>query len=491
MSNYFLELALIHGVLTLGYWLLLRKERQYGKIRLFLLASILLAVLVPLFSLPEASSPTTPTASVVTVDSLVAEAATLAPPTPTLEQPWYQTVLVVLYALGTLFYLGKLLTNLGYLFYLRLSSRLDTISDTKVRRVAKLKSSFTFFHWIFVGDATLKQDTDIAVVLKHEQAHARLGHTYDLLLFQLFRALFWWLPTAWLANREIRKIHEYQADAYALKSYSLDRYSTTLISSTLTVNGLGMASSFHDGLILKRLFAMKQKTKKIQPWKLGLLSALCAALLVGFSAYGDPIGKADLSDLNLFTGDEPVWKAEVMPTFEGGPDAFYAYIINETNYPEEAREAGIEGRVYVRFIIDVDGSVTDTEVKRGLGYGCDEEALRVVQNSPGWTPGYENGEPVKIIRLAVVGFGNDIDPTPAEVGEDEEMKVDATYEDGIWSGTIKTQDGTGMPGVMVKVRGKDLAVITDLEGSFRIKTNADDVLEATFVGFKTAIIQQD
>lgn len=152
-----------------------------------------------------------------------------------------------------------------------------------IRKVRNVRGSFTFFNWIFLSDDIDKNRQDYEVILKHEKAHVSLGHTYDLLFFALFRACFWWLPTAWFINKEIKKIHEYQADAYALKSYPIDHYSSILISSILKSNGLSLASSFHDGLILKRLKAMKQQAKNVSPWKLGTLSALCALLFVVFA----------------------------------------------------------------------------------------------------------------------------------------------------------------------------------------------------------------
>ena len=82
---------------------------------------------------------------------------------------------------------------------------------------------------------------------------------------------------------------------------------------------------------------------------------------------------------------------EEMPSFPGGEVKLVEYIAKNLNYPQEAIEKGIEGRVFVGFIIDVDGSVTDVKLLRGLGGGCDEEAIRVIKSLPKWRPAKQNG----------------------------------------------------------------------------------------------------
>ena len=84
-------------------------------------------------------------------------------------------------------------------------------------------------------------------------------------------------------------------------------------------------------------------------------------------------------------------KVEEMPSFPGGEVKLVEYIAKNLNYPQEAIEKGIEGRVFVGFIIDVDGSVTDVKLLRGIGGGCDEEAIRVIKSLPKWRPAKQNG----------------------------------------------------------------------------------------------------
>ena len=80
--------------------------------------------------------------------------------------------------------------------------------------------------------------------------------------------------------------------------------------------------------------------------------------------------------------------------FPGGEDALFRYLSEHIKYPNAAREGGIEGRVILSFVVRSDGNITDVKVSRGIGYGCDEEATRVVKGMPNWKAGKQNGKQV-------------------------------------------------------------------------------------------------
>jgi len=80
---------------------------------------------------------------------------------------------------------------------------------------------------------------------------------------------------------------------------------------------------------------------------------------------------------------------------KGGMASFYTYVKDNIQYPAAARRLGIQGKVYVEFVIAKDGTLTDVHVVKGIGAGCDEEAVRIVQAAPPWNPGRQRGKPVK------------------------------------------------------------------------------------------------
>lgn len=95
---------------------------------------------------------------------------------------------------------------------------------------------------------------------------------------------------------------------------------------------------------------------------------------------------------------------EVMPEFPGGAAEMATYLSGNIKYPEQAKEKGISGRVFINFVIEKDGSVNQVKVMRGIGGGCDEEALRVVKAMPKWKPGMMKGKPVRVYYVLPVFF---------------------------------------------------------------------------------------
>lgn len=94
--------------------------------------------------------------------------------------------------------------------------------------------------------------------------------------------------------------------------------------------------------------------------------------------------------------NEPLTIAEVMPEYPGGKDALFAYIGTNLKYPEQAVEEGIEGVVFVTFVVEADGRITGVTVLRGMGGALDKEAVRVVSGMPNWMPGKQNGKVVRV-----------------------------------------------------------------------------------------------
>ena len=96
------------------------------------------------------------------------------------------------------------------------------------------------------------------------------------------------------------------------------------------------------------------------------------------------------------SGDEPVFVVvEEQAEFPGGLDSMYAYIQKNLVYPEKAKAEGIEGRVFVTFTIEKDGSISNILIKRAIGGGCEEAVVEMIKNMPKWNPGKQKGKPVR------------------------------------------------------------------------------------------------
>jgi TonB family protein len=194
---------------------------------------------------------------------------------------------------------------------------------------------------------------------------------------------------------------------------------------------------------------------------------------------------------------------EELPEYESGMDAFYTYVKNEMNYPLFARNSGIEGNVFAQFVIDKDGSVTEIVVVRGIGAGCDEEVARVLKNAGLFKPASQRGKNVRVRKILPVVFKIDESKTNPDgspqgiiIVEDlesanGEIKVEATFTNGEWSGTVYSAQGEALPGANIIVKGTNSGTVSDLDGTFKLKSLEEEVIVISFVGYETVSISNN
>lgn len=119
----------------------------------------------------------------------------------------------------------------------------------------------------------------------------------------------------------------------------------------------------------------------------------------------EAVGKAEITQ-KVVESNEPISFATVekLPAFPGGDAAFGKYLSNNIRYPPVAKENNVQGRVTLSFVVERDGSLTDIKILRDIGSGCGPEAVRVLSKSPHWTPGIQNGKPVRVAYTMPVNF---------------------------------------------------------------------------------------
>lgn len=110
----------------------------------------------------------------------------------------------------------------------------------------------------------------------------------------------------------------------------------------------------------------------------------------------EPVAKAapEVVEIKRTGDEEPFVRVEQQPEFPGGLSALTEFLRKNLRYPAEASQSGASGRVYVEFVVRADGSIDRAQVQKGIGFGCDEEALRVVRLMPKWKPGKQSGRAV-------------------------------------------------------------------------------------------------
>ncbi len=140
---------------------------------------------------------------------------------------------------------------------------------------------------------------------------------------------------------------------------------------------------------------MKTIKTKIGGWKVTSIigAALAFCFVVGCA-------KTNLPDDKIYTF------VEEAPSFgkKEKNAELYEFISKNLRYPEEAKRKGIEGKVFSKFVVEKDGSVTNVEIVKGVGYGMDEETLRVMKMSPNWNPGTQDGKPLRVSYVVPILF---------------------------------------------------------------------------------------
>jgi TonB family protein len=242
--------------------------------------------------------------------------------------------------------------------------------------------NFSFFSRIYL-DASMEEQ-DRQCVLLHERVHVREWHSLDHLLMGMFKAIFWFHPLAWWSGSELSRLHEYIADDHARGSDDV-HYQQVLIGQMLGVPVSKMVNSFsRPGLTKIRIHMMnKMKTK---PY-MALSYLLFLPLFLGWISLSSfEMGKPM---------QEPVVKeVDKMAEFPGGQQAMMEFLVKNIQYPKEASEKNIQGKVYVQFIVSSTGVIGDVKVARGIDPSLDAEAVRVVKLMPNWTAAEKGGKKV-------------------------------------------------------------------------------------------------
>lgn len=114
--------------------------------------------------------------------------------------------------------------------------------------------------------------------------------------------------------------------------------------------------------------------------------------------YTPPVQEEDVQEQPIFT------VVEDKPSFPGGEASLMKFLATHINYPALAKESGIQGRVFISFVVEPSGNIDHVKVLRGIGGGCDEEAIRVVKSMPKWNPGKQRGKPVRVAFTLPINF---------------------------------------------------------------------------------------
>ncbi len=279
------------------------------------------------------------------------------------------------------------------------------------------RNPFTFMGRIVIP-RHLHDSPGFALILGHEQAHARGKHHLDLLLDQACTTLHWWNPFAWGLVSAHRETLEYLADKTVLDSGVARKvYQRQLLESTLKITAESLSLSFSVHNLKKRIMMMNSNdnlSKRTQLWRVSTaLAATSLMLLVGSNMMATPSALPVVEESASPTmqvedskiSSEILDKVpDILPKYPGGEKAMMQFLAKNINYPKEAQEKNLQGKVLISFVVSKTGELKDFKVIKSVHPVLDNEALRVVKLMGKWIPGEVKGEAVETSFTIPVSF---------------------------------------------------------------------------------------
>ncbi|MEO6283884.1 MAG: M56 family metallopeptidase [Dyadobacter sp.] len=396
------EVSLYWIMLYACYWLMLRSHTFFKWNRYYLVGSLFAAFALPFVIYPE-TAPQLPA-----IYGINAEAFTVSGSEPEQSDTlsWIQAIGII-YGIGLIIAIYKLTLNFVQLKSYLSAGELIELDDCKVVIMdSNHIGSFSFLQWIVINRNDYENHFD--AILRHEMVHTRQLHSIDILLIELFKTIFWFNPVLLLYKHSLQEVHEYLADAQAPNR---EYYAKFLVAYALNAPTVSVTNHFFNPSQIKNRIQMiyKNRTSK---WLLSTyvfsvaMIGTAAILIAGCEGkeYNEltfekkVLTKEDLANKPIFT------VVEEQPEFPGGIQEMYKFLGENIKYPEKATRANVSGRVFLSFVVTEDGAIGDIQVLKGLGFDCDEEAVRVLSKFPKWTPGKQNGIPVNVRYNLPINF---------------------------------------------------------------------------------------
>jgi TonB family protein len=485
---------------ALAYFALFQKEQSFLLKRLVLLTMLASAAILPLvsfsvsFAYPE-SNPAASNGYYLPAILLSAEKAASSAGGEALS---LLAMCFWAYCLATAFLSIRFLLRLTTLSKQRSTGHfVKNIGSVKVYEVASTDHAFSFFNYIFIGRLPDLDDRSKDKIIEHELVHYRERHSLDILFVELLQIMYWFNPAIYLLKNALVETHEYRADELSVKKGEEQLYCSLIARLALNGAGYHIANHFNKSLTLKRIAMIKSDKLKVRWWKLAAIAPV-GLLFFFFVSCEQQSATEPIGEIEVATDDaakEIFTVVEELPAFPGGMTSLYKYFSTNLTYPPQAKAAGTEGKVFVEFVVGKDGKVSDVKAVKGIGSGCDEEAIRVIASSPDWVAGRQRGKSVRTRLILPIYFtlsGNaelEVPATPTIVGEELKVTIKKSENEGnqtVISGVVATADGEGIPGASIIIAGTTSGTVSDLDGSFKLVTGDENgSLAVSFIGYTT------
>lgn len=325
-----------------------------------------------------------------------------------------------LYLAGVVVLLVRLVLQAFSLYRLIVRMPEKEINGVRVKCLNDPSGPFSFFGWIFMNPAAVKED-EISEILTHEMAHVKQHHSVDVLLAEMVSICCWMNPFAWLLKREVRLNLEFLADRKVMEAgFATKSYQYHLLGLAYN-HKYGLSNNFNFSHLKQRIIMMnKKKSNAAGHIKYALFVLPAFALLVAgnISCSQDASQTEDAKEevvapvspeakeapADSTAKEEVFMVAEQMPEYPGGMKEMLKFLQENVKYPENAMKNNVQGRVIVQFVVEKDGTPTEFKVLRSVDPDLDAEALRVMKAMPKWKPGMQKGQVVRVKFTVPVSF---------------------------------------------------------------------------------------
>ena len=470
---YLIISALLLTLMVVVYRLTLSRTTFHGFNRYVLLCSLALAAIVPLAHFQGVGRKTAGTLAYMINEITVYADGTASTVSDSASQ--LESSLSIGFILTMVYLAGMIVCLLRILIGVLSSEiichgRSRTLSDGS--RLVITERNYAPFSWRnYIVISRKDYEANGAMIITHEQAHISHHHSFDLILDQVFCAVQWFNPAAWMLKRSLLEVHESEADASVLEhGFDERRYRICLVRAALQGSFATTTNNFANCSTKKRIVMMNRHSTN--PWArlrvLLMLPAVAFAIILASACKNDEIQESQQKDAVMYesnsnvisqlpgvkpdangdisvngkkvskimvNGEEVDEKnmamireliasqqkdaeieiiedneeelfmvVEDQPEFPGGTMALLEYLRANLNYPAGCKENNIQGRVLVSFVVEKDGSISNTEVVKSVDEELDAEALRVVSKMPNWKPGTQRGEAVRVKYTVPINF---------------------------------------------------------------------------------------
>lgn len=423
MWSYIIEVQICWLLLYGFFWASLRKETYFFANRWYLMTTLILGLIIPFVKLSQSGleSAAEGVAFELPLVQVGIESISFA------HFSWLDLELLwKIYWFGASLALIKVFIGLMGIYRMVQEGRLTRYRGYTLVQASEVVTPFSFFQYLFVSDKEDLTSRDTEAIVTHEMVHIKSWHSADRMILEVLGVFFWFSPLIYFFKNSIRDVHEFEADASAVKTTELVSYGELLlrynqVASTATP---ALSNPLMRTQLKKRFIMMTRKPSN----HISLIKYLLVVPLLLLSLF--VLSCRDNIDLERNTAFDTLDKSEInsdgshakdqdkvvsyedflnvpdsssleridqIPVFgSGDKDDLLNYFKDNIKYPELARQHKVEGTVIIQFVVETDGSIRSATVVNSIGSGCDEEALRVINGMPKWTAGVKNGVEVPV-----------------------------------------------------------------------------------------------